>query len=979
MNVYNHRHMLGPSLAVFGLLLAMGVGAPGGEVFWAEGEEYTEQHGSVGADRPPFGSHGACLGSNFGGSEGHHVMYRFRAGEAIADARMQLRYARRDLGDAVWKVTLDGKVVVERLALPSTGGWGHLRDDEWAFCETTLGNLAKGVHVLRLISLADRNNTNIDGFSLSSGPFEAPGTRAEIERLTRLSATKAYSIDESLTVEQFFPNVDDPYYPLEEAEERAKQKYPRVVSVGDAQATVADANGRTIEVAVGHATADWDLLAIVAEDGKRLAVFERHFDRWGIIAYVDSSGMAATIRKAIGRLDQIRQPKPTYPPNYEQTIIESRRDLLGDKVLARKEDASFEACAALLPDLTSYTFLSTERSPEIIAVAPDGSLGSLSARYGWKRLENVIFDPNEHLSNHWPTDAKRGVAGGYLPVIDYGFFDNEEQVGWEEMALSAEDNDSATLDTLIYLRISDRDGNTKRKYSCAGSETKPIDATTFFSRLLRIKQHWDVALGEVLDIQLPEPRIADACRASLVRAFVTYEGNASRYGIGHYAADRHDTFPPTTLSMVSACIEWGLLDRARQYLDYYFDHVVRPDGTFNYYGPAVSEYGQMLDVVVQYVRRSGQNEWLEARLPQIESIIDHLIALRRRSKDELPESDVRHGLISGSPEADTRKEVDYYYSGNVWTWRGWKEIGQLLVESENDQMIRRGQQLSAECEAYRTDIETSIERSICRDTGPLFVPPVAGFDKPFERMTQDRFASYTNYRYWIEMLSAGFLRPEWHDAIIDYRKTHGGELFGTTRFSGHLDDWPYAGYAYGLLHRDRVRHYLLGFYGDLAVHRMRGTFTAYEQVAIRGLSGRTYMADYCVPAQLVTPLMTKWMLVFEERDEDVLWLCRAAPRRWLASADGIAVRRATTRWGTVNFAVVPCEDDSIHAKIELPSADFPAEIRLRVRTPSGKQIQSVSINGRPHQNFDAQHEYVRIVRPTEQVLEVTVRHQTPED
>ena len=58
----------------------------------------------------------------------------------------------------------------------------------------------------------------------------------------------------------------------------------------------------------------------------------------------------------------------------------------------------------------------------------------------------------------------------------------------------------------------------------------------------------------------------------------------------------------------------------------------------------------------------------------------------------------------------------------------------------------------------------------------------------------------------------------------------------------------------------------------LATHRMRGTFTAYEQVAIRGLAGRSYVAHYCVPAQLVTPLFTKWMLVFEERDQDLLWL-----------------------------------------------------------------------------------------------------------
>jgi len=971
--------MLGLTFLAFALLLTIGVSASGAEVLWAEGEVYTEQHGSVGPDRPPFGSRGACLGSNFGGSKGHHVMYRFRIGEGIADARLQLRYARRDPGDALWKVMLDGKAIVERLALPSTNGWGHLRDDEWAFCEITLGNLSEGVHVLRLISLADRNNTNVDGFSLSSGPFEPPDTRAEIERLPRLSATRSYSVDETLTFEQFFPNVDDPYYPLEEAEERAKLQYPRVVSVGDCQAAVVDAEGRSTAIAVGQSSAGWDLVAIVAGDGKRLAVFERHFDRWGLLAYVDSAGVATTIRKAVGRLGRIRQPKPTYPPNYEQAIIESRRDLLGDKVLTREGDASFEACSAFLPDLTSYTFLSTERSPEITAVAPDGSLGSLPARYGWKRLENVIFDPTEHLPDHWPTDAKRGIAGGYLPVVDYGFFDNETRFGWEEIAFAAEGNDSATLDSLVYLRTVAPDGNTERKYLRVGAETKPIAPATFFGPLLQLKQHWEAIVGPAMEVQLPEPRIADACRASLARAFITYAGNAPRYGVGHYAADRHGTFPPTTLSMVSACIEWGLLDRARQYLDYYFDHVVRPDGTFDYYGPAVSEYGQLLDVVAQYVRRSGQHEWLEARMPKIDSIVERLLVLRRRSKDELPQADVRHGLISGSPEADTRKEVDYYYSGNVWTWRGWKEIGRLLAESKDDDMIRRGQQLLAECETYRTDIETSIEKSVCRDAQLLFVPPVAGFDRPFGRMTQDRFASYTNYRYWIEMLSAGFLRSDWHDAIVEYRTAHGGELFGTTRFSGHLDDWPYAGYAYGLLHRDRVRHFLLGFYGDLAIHRMRGTFTAYEQVAIRGLGRRTYTADYCVPAQLVTPLMTKWMLVFEERDEDVMWLCRAVPRRWLASSDGIAVRRATTRWGPVNFTVASREDGSIQATIELPRKDFPAEIRLRVRTPSRKQIQTVSLNGRPHLDFDAQHEYVRIARPTEQVLEVTVRHRSLED
>jgi hypothetical protein len=255
---------------------------------------------------------------------------------------------------------------------------------------------------------------------------------------------------------------------------------------------------------------------------------------------------------------------------------------------------------------------------------------------------------------------------------------------------------------------------------------------------------------------------------------------------------------------------------------------------------------------------------------------------------------------------------------------------------------------------------------------------VAGFDKPFGTMTQDRFASYTNYRYWVEMLSSGFLRPQWHDWIIAYRTSHGGELLGMTRFSGHLDDWPYAGYAYGLLIRDRADHYLLAFYGDLANHRMRGTFTAYEQVAIRGLGGRSYRADYCVPAQLVTPLMARWMLVFEERDAPVLWLCRATPRRWLVQGQGISVRRATTRWGPVSFAVTPQDDGLIRAEIELPCTDSPVELLLRLRTPGGKRIRSVTLNGRMHTDFDADAEYVRIVRPAEQVLSLSV-HVAPHE
>ncbi|NOX56060.1 MAG: hypothetical protein GXP27_16780 [Planctomycetes bacterium] len=789
----------------------------------------------------------------------------------------------------------------------------------------------------------------------------------------------------------FSSDRSDPYYSLEENSERASLTVPRLATIENEHARLIGKTGKQARVAVGDSAWGWTVAVVAGHPSPPLVVLERQFDRWGLLAILSPKG-TTLLRKAVGRLNHIATASILYPNEFQQALLASRGDLLGRKLLERQDDPSFEACASQLPDLTAYTFLAVEESDRAIAVAPDGQLGFVPTRYGRKRLEPVVFDPNSLLPAHGSPGAKRGLVGGWLPVIDYGFFDSNSQLGWEEIAFAWWNPDRKSVDVFVSLRIVKR-GATERRYfrialAKAPAAASAITPEEFFAKLLELKRHWDSVFARAMQVTVPEPRVRDACRASLVRAFITYDGVAPRYGVGHYALKQHATFPPTTLSMVNACSEWGLLDRAGRYLDYYLQNVVRPDGTFNYYGPAVSEYGQLLDAVARYARRSGRMDWFRDRWPIVERIVDRLLALRRAAEAAFPEDDVRHGLIKGSPEADTRKEVNFYYSGNLWTCRGWLEVGRLLTETGDAELAARGRKLLAEAEALRADIYRSLERSVRRESKPPFVPPVVGFDRPFNTMTQNRFASYTNYRYWIEMVSSGLLPPEWHDAIVAYRQSHGGELLGTTRFAGHLDDWPYAGYAYGLLLRDRARHFLLGFYGDLAVHRMRGTFTAYEQVAIRTdeAGRRTYVADYCVPAQLVTPLLARWMLVFEEPDADVLWLCRATPTRWLVPGQGIAVRRATTRWGPIHFSVTPRPDGTIHARIELPKPregaegepgdekpkKFPAEIRLRLRTPSGQPIARVTLNGHPHHDIDRQGEFIRIVRPADRTLDLTV-------
>lgn len=67
-----------------------------------------------------------------------------------------------------------------------------------------------------------------------------------------------------------------------------------------------------------------------------------------------------------------------------------------------------------------------------------------------------------------------------------------------------------------------------------------------------------------------------------------------------------------------------------------------------------------------------------------------------------------------------------------------------------------------------------------------------------------------------------------------------------------------------------------------------------------------------VPSTTLVAFMLRWMLVFEQRDSDTIWLLKAAPRRFyeldkkhpaLAVQPTLSVSAAPTRFGQVSFSV----------------------------------------------------------------------------
>lgn len=965
---------------LFGLMLSLVAASEASPpAWWIEGEAWFAQQGSQGPDQAPFASQGECLGSGWAGHAGHSATYRFCLEQPSSELALHIRYARRDPAASRLEVLWDGKSIAPALACPLTGGWGHLRDEEWQWLSLPLASVAKGWHELKLVSRADKNNTNIDGFLLTRPGFKLPGQRKTIESLPQPPLRRSPEapgpdcMDERLTLESFDGRVDDWYYPAEEPAQRAALAVPSLVAIGSQEVTLATAKGGQACASIGNEVDGWRVVETL-DDPEPCVVLEREFGRWGLIVALGRKGVVAEVRKAVGRLDKIDEPRFRFPKDYFETLLDAREDVLADKVLATGRDPSYEGVAGFLTPLDTYTFLGSPESSKKHVVDPDGPIGTL-INYAKKSrlLEEVLFDPAKQMPGLEPTAAKRGLLGGYLPAIDYGFFDSQRQAGYELCAFMETGDSSRSL-----VRLRRTDGRTSYYRIAPLEELK--DGKAFFAGLLKLQRSWEKRLAGGMQLKVADRRTMDVARGSLVLALSGCPGKHPKYGMGGYwgATDTHDGFPPTTLALGSCLLDWGLDEEVKTRLGYYFDRFVKEDGTLRYYGPAVAEYGQLLDLAVAVVERTGDSSWFDRHQQAIERIAGYLRGLCVQAKQSQPADAPTHGLIIGSAEADTRNDTRCYFSGNVWCWRGLREVGRLLVslghQRHDDAMAGRGQELLTECESLRADIQRAVSRSVVQSQGRPFLPPIAGDCKPFGRMTENTLASYTNYRYWLEMLSARCLEAKQEEMILDYRQHVGGELLATTRFANHLDDWPYYHQAFGLLSHDRIDRYLLGYFAHIAHHQTPGTFTAYEQVPIRGWRFRRQVADYCIPSQLTAALMTRWMFVFEQRDGDALWLCRAVPRAWYG--EELSVTNALTRWGKVSLRLEPEKDlQKITGQITVSGPSRPS-LLLRIRHPNGLRLDRCETTGARCLQIDAADDLIRL-QPQEETIRVKLSFVRP--
>lgn len=729
--------------------------------------------------------------------------------------------------------------------------------------------------------------------------------------------------------------------------------------------------GQSSVVKKGQTAGPWTLMAVPGTAQGRSAVFEDFTQKTGHILIVQPGRVMKDLPKSLE--PAFAEPSTLYHGHTLNEVVNSESDLLGGEVLSRPGDPDYDDIARAIPPIskmTTYSFVGTHESLDKVGFTFGGATS---------HFDPVVYVPaiekTRKAGRVW-----HGLVGDWLPALRFVY--PEDSGAWTELVAYAPfrvENGNKWIQPVWYRVV--RIENYRLAWVRYFDSYHPFPPRLhyppepFYTELLQMRETWSKYLAPGMQIQIPDKRVENMARHSLVRDLITRMGVQPKYGVfdKNYGGSEHDGFPDTFNVDTSAMLEWGLLDLAGGYIDNYFGKFVRDDGSILYRGPETGQYGRMLTVVAQYINYGGDAKIVRKNRSRIDGVTKLLLAMREKAL-KLPPDDPAYGMISGWSEADAcldpepERYSQPYISNSTEAIRGFRDLGavweKLGMQSGNAELSGWGKKLSGEAARFEKDLQTSISRSILKNTSPVCLPAIAGVKEPFDVASKrDKLdPQFRSYRPYMEMLFSGNLTREQVEMVVKYRAAHRDTILGIPTSYGYnsheVAGFLTYGHGYGLLQYDMIREYLLTLYSTMAHQYTRGVWTAPET---RNLDNPRGAAPYCTPAQLVVPLFARWMLVFEDPQSPVVWLAKGAPREWLADGQRMNVNGAPTSWGRIGFTIDShLGQGEVKADVRLPAAPFAASVKLRLRAPEGKRMHTVTVNGQSWKAFDATEESVTL-------------------
>lgn len=766
---------------------------------------------------------------------------------------------------------------------------------------------------------------------------------------------------------------------------------PIVIKVSETVTAKDPSTGDVQQVSLHKRIGPWTLMAVI-ERGfpESVAVFEDLKRSTGPIVFMTQKGLLLELSKT---LEPTRVPEEDcYRGHAKAKIVDVDRDILREEFLALGRDPTFEEITACFPPIRRVRYCKRYEGPHTF-VGSRASSDTVPVYYtplhGAPRVNPLIVAPEIRAvieeERLW-----EGLVGGWLPAVRLSY-PVREGLTWDLAMFGIVDPPTTFIQPVWYRFLRLEDGKITEAHYVDSYLPYPCDGETdpegFYIALYKLHAYWAGIFESAMRLDIPQGWIMNFCRHAMVQEMITRVGDHPRYGIidRDYGSSDHDGLQDTLNSTVNCYLEWGLFDKARGYLDYYLTHFLRPNGTIAYRGPEIGQYARMLTVLAQYYSYTGDDQHLLKHDHKIKAIVDMLMMRRERAKKH-SRHDPAYGMIAGRHEADISFEtpslatLNYeqpYFSNSTEAWRGLRDLGRAWAaiggKHGDGDLILRGETLEKEAEALRQDIDRAIERSILDDSGMPYLPSIAGskfrhIDAPY----RSRPEAFDDNRVWCEMMHSGMITKDIAELILAYASAHKGTTLGIFGNRSKVVAFQCYGEAYGLIQHDMIHEFLMLYYAHVAHLHTRGTWSVFECVDID--RDRAEHLPYCVPAQMTVPIITKWMLVFEDPLANALWLAKATPRSWLEDGKRIHVEYAPTCWGVVSYEIESrLGADEVRARIWLPKP-MTTEVNLRLRVPERYNIQNVTINGLPWHAIRSDGETITLPADVAEPINLAIRY-----
>ena len=494
--------------------------------------------------------------------------------------------------------------------------------------------------------------------------------------------------------------------------------------------------------------------------------------------------------------------------------------------------------------------------------------------------------------------------------------------------------------------------------------------------------YWQAFTAPAMQVDIPDELLSNLLRASQVNCTLAARNEAAGARIDAWiSSSYYASLDTESHAILHGMDVWGQHDFARRTLAFFLER--HQDAGYLSHGYTLMGTGQHLWWSADHYRFTGDEAWWHEVAPKMAKMCRWVIAQTTKTERRDPSGRPvpQQGLMPPGTVADWQ-DWGYTYSLNGYYYAGLANAARAMAVSGHPE----ADTFAKAAAEFRNNIRrayawTAARMPVVQRRDSAWIP-----GSPFQALCPGPSAQFfPNYfGSWIydaelgahHLVDEGVLDPQGPQATYaaDYledRQFIDSEL-GVMTAEATRQDWfnrggfgraqPYYG-RFVQMHgrRDDVKPFIRSYFNQLAVMFNREDLTFYENPGASVWNKTFETGNF---------LQQSRMMFVMERD-DALWLAPFVTTHWMQDGMHISVKNAPTYFGRLNYRIEShAAQGFLEAVIQPLTRGKPARVVLRLRHPDGKPMQAVTVNGKPHEHFDAARETVTLEPST---ADVTVR------